>query len=417
MTDCVLGAPDEISPEAAQKRFVEARRNGRATWLWPDISVANWRASLDVIVSVAGTVLAGAPSDELTCSDAQAMGIAAYTSGMGPLLGYWIENGTIRASTEIADILRNHLWHNRRRMARLLAVARETVQKLCDADISPLILKGMHTAFCYFPEPGTRPLSDVDLFIPPEQIAKAEHVFAGLGYQRVPRTRSPYACDWIDPSVSMHPRTLAFVHENDPWSVDVLGSLDKHLTTGARIKFDSLLSHIGPANFPVGASIMRQPLLALYLAAHFSQTLLNATIVRAFELVQVFRRDCADGSLDWEEFVGGGVAIGGLRFVYPALVMVEQLARETIPRTVIDAATSDAPQTLRNAMARLTLATTQPLDRHSVSERFMWAAGWRETLVQAAGELSIDGRGKPVDAALYSIGTKLWALRRRRYTR
>jgi hypothetical protein len=68
-------------------------------------------------------------------------------------------------------------------------------------------------------------------------------------------------------------------------------------------------------------------------------------------------------------------------------------------------------------MARLTLATAQPLDRHSVSERFMWAGSWSETLLQAAGELSIDGRGKPLGAALYSIGTKLWALRGRRYTR
>ena len=417
MKDCVVGTPGEIPPEAAQKRFAEARRNGYATWLWPDVSVANWRAALESTASVARTILAGEPAVELAGSDAKAMGIAAYTSGMGPLLGYWIDNGTVHASADIAELLRTHLLHNRRRMAHLSNVARNTAQILLDADVSPIILKGMHTAFCYFPEPGTRPLSDIDLFIPPEQIAKAEQIFAASGYRRVPRTRSPYACDWVDPSVPTHPRTLAFVHERDPWSVDLLGSLDKHLPTGAWLKFDKLLSHIGPAGFIAGASTMREPLLSLYLAAHVSQTLLNATILRAFELVLVFRRDGADGSLDWDEFIRGAAMIGGLRFVYPALVFVEQLSPGTVPASVVDVATADTPENLRNAMARLTLATAQPLDRHSVTERFMWAGDLSEILLQAAGELSIDGRGKPLVAALYSIGTKLWALRRRRYTR
>ncbi len=416
--DCVAWASAEISPEQVEERRVHARRNGYAAWLWPDIDIGRWRSATDEIVSIARKVLAGESSPKLVCDDVRAMCIAAYSSGMGPLLGFWIENGIMRASPETAELLCLQLSHNRRRMAHLSGVLRDTVKQLEQGDIEPVILKGMDSAFRYFPEPGTRPLSDIDMFIPSTSIPKAEKILAGLDYQRVPRTRMPYACDWVDPSVRRLPRTLTLVHEDDPWSIDVLGSLDRRLPTGTTISFDALISRTCPADWyadgPV--QVMPQPLLALYLAVHFSQTLLNATVLRALELVLVIRRDCAFGTLDWGDFLHHGRIMGGLRFVYPALVFVEQLAPATIPASIMEAASLDARTNLRNVVARLTLATAQPLDRHSLRERFMWAQSWQECLFQMASELSLDGRGMPLEAAAYSIGTKLWALRRGRYS-
>jgi hypothetical protein len=161
---------------------------------------------------------------------------------------------------------------------------------------------------------------------------------------------------------------------------------------------------------------MRQPLLALYLAAHISQTLLNVTVLRLFELALIIRRDSAEGKLDWRGFLQGASAMGGARFVYPALVFAAQLAPDTIPDDVMAAGAADAPKHLRNVIGRLTVSSAQPLDRHSVSERFMWAASGREGAKQIAGELFIDRRGRPFGQALYSIGTKLWALGRGRYS-
>jgi hypothetical protein len=417
-TDFIAWASTDISPEQVGMRRMQARRNGYAAWLWPNVDIAQWRKSLEEVVSVTRAALAGASSPELVCHDAKATCIAAYTSGMGPLLGYWIENGIIRAPGEIGDILCLHLSHNRRRMVRLSAVLREIVKHLNDEGIFPVVLKGMDTAFRFFPEPGVRPLSDIDLFIPEASIPGAERILSRLGYQREPRMREPYACDWIDPSVRALPRTLTFVHEDDPWSVDVLGSLNKRLPTGTVIRFDELLSCDGPADSEIQgqARVMAQPLLALYLAVHFSQTLLNATILRVLELVHVIRRSTADGTLNWSDFLRDAKIIGGLRFVYPALVFVEQLASGTIPADIMQAAANEASGNLRSVMANLALATAQPLDRHSVRERFMWASNWREILVQIASELSLDGRGMPPYAAAYSIGTKLWALCRRRYS-
>jgi hypothetical protein len=416
MVDCIAWASVELSPEQVNQRRIDARRNGYAAWLWPDVDIRHWRRALEEITSVTRKLLAGEANTTIACDDTNAMCIAAYTSGMGPFLGYWIERGVVRASDEIGTLFRLHLAHNRWRMARLSAVLQNAVEELNKKNIVPLVLKGMDTAFRYFPEPGTRPLSDIDLFVPADSIANTEQVFSSLGYRRVPRMRAPYACDWVHPSASQHPRTLAFVHEEDPWSFDILGSLDKRLPTGAWIGLDSLLVPAARGTGAGRALVMKQPLLTLYLAVHFSQTLLNTTILRALELVLVIRRDCALGVLDWDDFLRAANIIGGVRFIYPALIFAEQLAPGMIPTEVIEAVRSETPKNLRDVVANLTLSTAQPLDRHSVKERFMWAGSWREYLVQIGSELTLDGRGAPFEAAAYSIGTKLWALRRRRYS-
>lgn len=410
-------APDELTPEQVRARFATARRNGFPAWLWPNVNVAEWRAVVEDVVVVTRRILAGETNVPFHGSDVRTVGVAAYTSGMGPLLGFWIDKGIVQAEAEIADLLRLHLGHNRQRMHRLFQVAGETVEKLAGAGISPMILKGMHTAFRYFPEPGTRPLSDIDIYVPMESMSNAERVVSRLGYQRIRRTRSPYACDWIKSSLPQCPRTLTFVHEDDPWSLDILGALDKQLSTGARISLANLLPCAEPADwfsFP-GVYVMRQPLLALYLATHISQALLNATVLRVLELVLVIRRDSAEGRFDWSGFLRGASAIGGPRFIYPALVFVEQLAPDTIPGEVMAAAARDAPGILRKVVDPLTIASAQPLHRHSVAERFMWAGTGRERLTQIAGELFIDGQGRPIRQSLYRIGTKLWALARGRY--
>jgi hypothetical protein len=108
--------------------------------------------------------------------------------------------------------------------------------------------------------------------------------------------------------------------------------------------------------------------------------------------------------------------MGGPRFVYPAFAFAEELAAGIVPAEVMSAAAADAAKNLRSVIERLTVASAQPLKRHSLGERFMWARTGREYLTQIAGEFFIDGHGRPLDRALYGIGTKLWALGRGRYS-
>jgi len=405
-------------PHAVLKRFARARRHGYAAWLWPDLPVEDWRAAVEAIADLVRRVFAGDKNPVLASGHPNAMSVAGYTSGMGPLLGLWMEHGAVRAEKAIAECFALHLLHNRLRMERLSRVAREVTAKLREAGIAPLVLKGMHTALRYFPEPAARPMSDIDLFIPMPSMHEAERIFSGLGFRRMLRTRSPYACDWIPPAQPQGPRTLTFVHEDDPWSIDVLGSLDKRLATGHFLKFANLLPGAEYDDWlpDTGARVMQQPLLALYLAVHVSQTLLNATLLRILELALVVRRDTAEGTLDWNAFVRGAATIGGARFVYPALIFTNQLAPGTIPGEVIAEAAADAPKNLRRVVGRLTVASAQPLRRHSLSERFMWASSTPESLRQVASELFVDGQGRPPGESMYRIGSKLWALGRGRFS-
>jgi hypothetical protein len=408
----------ELSPASVSARFDWARRNGHANWVWPDVRMESWRTAMEAIGQVARKVLAGGSDVAFFCGDAAAASVAGYTSGMGPLLGHWIECGRVRTSPAMAETFALHLLHNRDRMVGLSQAAKEIVAQLARIGISPLVIKGMHTAYRYFPEPGARASSDIDLVIPMDAMPATEEMFAKAGFRRIPRFGSPYACDWVAPSVPCDPRTLMYVHRDDPWSIDVQASLNRRLLTGKQVRLDAIYRPIMTEEWSLAsqARVLAQPLLALQLAAHISQILLSVTLVRVVELISVIRADVAAGKLVWSEFLDGAEVIGGARYIYPALIFCEQLAPGTVPPDVLMACAADAPKNLRHLMRDISVDHAQSLGRHSVRERFMWAGNWSERLRQVAGEFAMDGRQQPFGRTLYSIGTKLWTLRRGRYT-
>ena len=407
----------ELSPDDVKARFVWARRQGHARWFWPDVSSKAWHRTSQALVDVTRKVLAGEKDVALDIADPEALSVAAYTSGMGPLLGCWVERGVVRAPPAAQDVLALHLSHNRARMFRLSEIAKEVVAKLAVAGIRPLIIKGLCTAPRYFPELGARTVSDIDMVIAMRDMNIADEVFAGFGYHKKPQRRSPYTCDWAPP-MRAEPRTLMYVHRDDPWSFDVQASLNRLLPTGAQIDLDALYDpeHLDAWDLSDEAAVLRQPLLTLHLAAHISEALLTASLSRVTELVLVIRADMASGKFHWDEFLDGLGALGGGRFVYPALVLCEQLAPGTVPTRVLSVCASDAPKNLRAVMANISLHSAQPLHRHSVHEHFLWASNWTERVRQMAGALGADGRGHPLRRTLYDVGTKLWVLSRGRYT-
>ena len=97
--------------------------------------------------------------------DAAAVGLAGYTSGMGPLLGHWIAAGRVDGEPEIARTLAAHLSDNAVRAERLARETERTVAALCEAGVEVVVLKGQHTARSHFPAPATRPCSDIDLLV------------------------------------------------------------------------------------------------------------------------------------------------------------------------------------------------------------------------------------------------------------
>src|SRR5688500_16525715 len=108
-----------LTEEEFFHRVSWATRQGTPHWLWPDVATHAWQEALDGIERVSRDILTSGKAMNPLRGEANAMDVAAYTSGMGPLLGFWLSTGLLKAPPSIAEVLDRHYVHNSRRMARL----------------------------------------------------------------------------------------------------------------------------------------------------------------------------------------------------------------------------------------------------------------------------------------------------------
>ena len=201
----------DLAPEVIQERLRWAREQGHPLYPWPDMSVGEWRASLREIDRVTTHILAGDPPPALVLPpevDARKMGVAAFTSGMGALLGYWIEVGKLAAPPRVSDLFSLHLRHGRERDRLLTDELHKAVELLAAVGIDPIVIKGAHTAHVYFPDPGTRPASDLDLVIALDEVGEASRALREGGYVETNRQGRPRKSDWVPPGASTTLRSL-----------------------------------------------------------------------------------------------------------------------------------------------------------------------------------------------------------------
>jgi len=405
-------ADPEISPEEMRRRVLWARRQGRPTWLWPDVSIEAWRSALTGIQRVIRILLADAPRVRLE-GDPQAIGLAAYTSGVGPLLGLWLEQGRLQTSPAIAVTLARHLAHNRLRASSMTQTAVEIVGRLSDQGVQALVLKGAHTGWSYFPEPGARPASDIDLLVAAEDVSKAEAAMEGYGLSFM--GRSQWESCWSPSASEQTPRSLTYVHAEDPWSIDLHSSLNISAGWGTPLAGLDLIHPMASGGRWLAdprASVLDQPLLLLHLATHAGAGWQNLTLLRQVELVLVIRQDLAAGKLSWDAFVDIGAKTGAIGYAYPALRVAESLAPATVPKEILELCAARAPWAVRSALKQLTPATAQRIDRNSMAEHFMWAVGWRGRLRLLARDLFPADRSWPEFRRIYE--ERAWRLIRGR---
>jgi hypothetical protein len=401
-------AGPEISAAEVQRRMLWARRQGRPAWLWPDVPIEAWRAALAGIEAAIVAILAG-DGDARLEGDAPAVGLAGYTSGMGPLLGRWVEEGRLRTNGSVAAVLRGHLAHNRLRETRMAAAGVELVEQLAARGVETIVLKGAHTGHAYFPEPGARPASDVDLLVAARDAPSAEAAMAACGLSLKGRGR--WESTWCDPDGGSAPRSLSYVHAEDPWSADLHSSLNISVGGGAPLaNLDRAHPMASGGRWPADprARVLDQPLLLLHLAAHAGAGWQNLTLLRQVELALVIRQDLAAGRLSWGEFLEAGACTGALGYAYPALHLADKLAPGAVPDQVLAACAAQAPAGVRRALARLTPATAHRVERNSVREHFMWAPGWRGGLRLLASDLFPAGRSWPEFRQIYEA--RVWRL-------
>jgi hypothetical protein len=230
-----------------------------------------------------------------------------------------------------------------------------------------------------------------------------------------PKSRSQWESSWVPPSVRAEPRTLTYVHAEDPWSIDLHKALNISVGRGAPVAaFDVARPMAGRGRWPVDAraGVLDQPLLLLHLAAHAGAGWQSLTLLRQVELVLVIRQDLEAGRLSWTAFLDVGARTGALGYAYPALRLAAKLAPGLVPEDVLDHCAAHTPKAVRQVLERLTPATAQRIERNSLGEHFMWADGWRGRLSQFASDILLRGRPWPEFCRVYE--ERAWRLIRGR---
>jgi hypothetical protein len=242
-------------------------------------------------------------------------------------------------------------------------------------------MKGFHTAQVYFPEPGARPFSDVDVVVPPAAIGDAERQLEGSGFVAQPRTGGiGYKREWLPPEGRGDVWSYELWHARSRWKLDLHDGLNfdsvvRNVRTPQTPRFTEVL-HIEGVRLRVADP---NELIAV-LAAHASTELYAQRLLRLVELVLVVRRASALGTLDWSAVESSLAERESLRFAYPMLALTERLAPGTVDRDVLtrlQGATTPRARAVTSALS----PTAPILDRgFSLRGRLMWTLGALATL-------------------------------------
>lgn len=365
----------------ADRRMARYRRTFDPRDLWPETDPADHAAAYRDLRAALGAILAGQNAELRTArAGARAFGIAALMSGMGPLLAHWIDQGRISAEAAVAGVLRDHLRHAGRIRARLEQALARLIPALRTAQVSPVVLKGIHTGHCYFPHPATRPIGDIDLLVNPGDTDAAARILSSQGYRLVDAHLSPIREDWA-PAGHRALQSVEMAHEDNPWTIDLHHTLDRAFAAGLVTGFGVPVPHMLESwDGPVGTvSVLRQPWLTAHLALNTAADFPDIPLVRVLELLWVVQQDLAAGRFRWDELAGVLLESGSARFAYPAFELLERLAPGTMDPRV-------RAQLAGAATRRLRLAVRDIQDRlphharRSLRMRFIWAGSARQMI-------------------------------------
>jgi hypothetical protein len=379
--------PDAPLDELCRRQYAW-RSTQRPDALWPGLDGDIIQSAADAIGGAVTGVLRGERARlELAGGEAdadrraRAVGVGALLTGVGPLLGAWIERGELDAEDSLVRVLARHLAHGRAREARIRAAVMPVLAQMERAGLRPGVIKGFHTAQLYFPEPGARPFSDVDVVVPPAAIPEAERLLRDAGFVPEGRTGgSGYKREWLPPEGRGDVWSYELWHARSRWKLDLHDGLNfdlvqRNVRTPQTPRFTDVLRLDG-----VTLRIADPNELIALLAAHASTELYSQRLLRLVELVLVVRRASALGTLDWTAVESSLAERGASRFAYPTLALTERLAPGTVHAGLLARLWSATTPRARSVTSALT-PTAPILDRgFSLRQRLMWAVGARATL-------------------------------------
>jgi len=375
--------PPDSSSTALKPCWAEYQATLDPRVLWPHVVPRHFDAAMAQIVRVTRERLLGTPerSEMLSRSyDPSTLGVAAYVAGMGPLLGYWVEERRLRVGDEPADILARHLDHGRRRFARLESALQRLLGAFAQQGVRATLLKGIHTGRAYLPDAGTRPLADIDLLVSAADFSAACVALEAAGFLERRRTMRPFRSEWVQCDDPMVEPSLELNHVNNPWAVDLHCSLDRRYSRGCAVDLTAELeAHTDPV-LVAGheAAVLAQPLLTAFLALHASYAIHQLQLIRLVELVLVIRRDCENGSLHWRALLDLLGRTRTRRFVYPAFELAERLAPGTLDPITGASLREASSARMQRVVRGIAAGETFRLSKRSLDDKLMWAGGLTE---------------------------------------
>jgi hypothetical protein len=239
--------------------------------------------------------------------------------------------------------------------------------------VTPVVIKGFHTAHVYFSEPGLRPIADVDVVIATEEIPRAEEALRAAGFTPSTIVNQPYKREWYPADDDRQFWSFELFDARDRWTLELHDGPNFCNLPALGFRLGRAAQAAARWNaYGVPVLVLTQPVLTVVLAAHFAAELHVRRLIRLVELIFIIRRDRRLGVLRWDALDALLDEFGARRFVYPALALVERLAPGTIDPGVLTRG--------RRATGRLTrlvthrLSPTRPIleDRLVVSETLMW---------------------------------------------
>lgn len=268
----------------------------------------------------------------------------------------------------------------------------------CQANgLNPIALKGVHLAAHYYDTPALRPMNDIDLLFPPEQLPAAEAILAHLGYDGKHKSAE------LGPGVTKHTSTFRrsdapagttpnpYLSTASDRTVEPHTSLEESwfglkvdITPGVRQRAEN-----GTLGNHPGRVLAHEDLL-LHLCVHLCFHLIQGApaLVQITDLLVVTR--CR--TTDWDTFCQRAQARRAAPFALAALSLAHKLLDAPIPQAALQHLQAATPSPLRRRIAHLDLAhvmqRTQQKPLNNIPQRIWrgfqdraetarWAPDWR----------------------------------------
>jgi len=136
----------------------------------------------------------------------------AEAHGMAPLLYTHLKSAGVELPLAVRRQLQGLYARHRDANRVRTRVLRDIVTACQDVGISVLVLKGAALSHLVYPQPGLRPMSDLDILVPESELGRTQVVLAGLGFN-VPAPSGPMPAHRHLPAATLRAEGLGIAVE------------------------------------------------------------------------------------------------------------------------------------------------------------------------------------------------------------